>query len=62
MFRGTLNINTFIATLQFVNNCIIAAKIHTAEEIQAMTFDELITGRICKAYWKTRKDRTSTEE
>jgi hypothetical protein len=62
MFRGTLNINTFIATLQFVNNCIIAAKIHTAEEIQSMTFDELITGRICKSYWKTRKDRTSTEE
>lgn len=62
MFKGSLNINTFMATLQFVHNCIICAKEKTAEEIQHMEFEELITGRACKAYWKNRKDRVNTEE
>lgn len=62
MFKGTLNVNTFIATLQFVNNCIICAKEKSTREIQSMSFEDLITGRACKNYWKTRKDRTNTEE
>ena len=62
MFKGSLNINTFIATLQFVNNCIVCARERSAEEIQSMDFEELITGRCCKNYWKTRKDKFNTEE
>ena len=62
MFKGSLNINTFIATLQFVNNCIMCAKEKTGEEIQHMEFEDLITGRVCKNYWNTRKNRSSTEE
>lgn len=62
MFKGSLNIDTFMATLQFVHNCIVCAKEKTAEEIQQMEFEELITGRACKTYWKTRKNRINTEE
>lgn len=62
MFKGSLNIDTFMATLQFVHNCIMCAKEKNAEEIQSMKFEELITGRCCKAYWKNRKDRFNTEE
>lgn len=62
MFKGSLNIDTFMATLQFVHNCIVCAKEKTAEEIQHMEFEELITGRACKAYWKNRKNRVNTEE
>ena len=62
MFKGSLNINTFIATLQFVNNCIMCAKEKTGEEIQHMEFEDLITGRACKNYWNTRKNRINTEE
>lgn len=62
MFRGTLKIETFMATLQFVNNCIIAAKTKSAEEIQHMEFEELITGRTLTSYWKKRKGLSDTEE
>lgn len=43
MFRGTLNLNTFIATLQFVD--VFAKKcceISNLRELQAMTWDELV--------------------
>lgn len=62
MFRGTLRIETFMATLQFVNNCIIAAKTKSAEEIQHMEFEDLITGRALTSYWKKRKGLSDTEE
>ena len=62
MFRGTLKIETFMATLQFVNNCIIAAKTKSAEEIQHMEFEDLITGRTLTSYWKKRKGLSDTEE
>lgn len=61
MFRGTLNLNTFLATLQFVNNCIMCAKEKTAQEIQNMAFEELITGRALKAYWKSRVNTPFSE-
>ena len=62
MFRGTLKVDTFLATLQFVNNCIIAAKTKSAEEIQQMKFEELITGRTLTSYWRKRKGVSDTEE
>lgn len=51
MFRGTLNVDTFMATLQFVNNCILAAK-NSFEDVQNMKFEDIITGRTLKNYWK----------
>lgn len=62
MFKGTLNIDTFMATLQFVYNCIMSAKYKSFSEITAMKFEELITGRVCKKYWNKRKDLLNTEE
>ena len=62
MFKGTLNIDTFFATLQFVYNCILCAKQKTLEEIELMKFEDLITGRVCKKYWNRRKGITNTEE
>ena len=55
IFRGTLNVDTFMATLQFVNNCILAAK-RSFEEVQNMKFEELITGRTLKNYWKLHEN------
>lgn len=62
IFRGTLNVNTFIATLQFVNACIIIAKTKTEKEIKNMKFEELCTERTCHRYWYKMKDRIDTEE
>lgn len=41
IFKGTLNIDMFFKTLEFINNCIICAKIKTIEEIDKMNFKEL---------------------
>ena len=41
IFKGTLNIDVFFKTLEFINNCIICAKIKTIEEIDKMNFKEL---------------------
>ena len=62
MFRGSLNVNTVIATLQLVNNMVIASKEKTLEEIKAMKFEDLLTTRIQKAYWKRHSALPDTEE
>lgn len=62
IFRGTLNINTFIATLQFVNSCILTAKNKTEAEIRNMVFEDLCSDRTCKKYWSVIGKRVDTEE
>ena len=62
MFRGSLNVNTVIATLQLVNNMVVASKEKTLEEIKAMKFEDLLTTRIQKAYWKRHSALPDTEE
>jgi hypothetical protein len=62
MYRGTLNINTFIATIQLTNNMVIAAKNKTMQEVQQMKFDELLDGKILRKYWNRRKAIEDTEE
>lgn len=62
MFRGSLNVNTVLATLQLVNNMVIASKEKTLEEIKAMKFEDLLTTRIQKAYWKRHSALPDTEE
>ena len=54
MFKGTLKIDTFMAILEFVRNCILCAKNHTSVEIQKMDFEELLKGKYCKPYWDLR--------
>lgn len=62
MFKGSLNIETLMATLQFVNNCVLCAKTKSAEEIQSMTFEDLIIGKSCRNYWEKHKNSINTEE
>lgn len=62
MFKGSLNINTFIAILQFVQSCIICAKTKSPEEIQHMDFNELMNTRMLKNYWKKRVEKDRFEE
>lgn len=51
IFRGTLNINTFMATLELVNNMVVFSRDKSNEEIQHMQFEELLTTeRLCE-YW-----------
>lgn len=51
IFRGTLNIETFLATLELVHNIVCTAKYKTDEEIDNMTFEDLITGETMQSYW-----------
>ena len=62
MFKGSLNLETFFAVLQFVRNIIVVAKNKTTEELQELTFNDLIVGKECKSYWKIRSRYNNTEE
>lgn len=62
MFKGSLNLETFFAVLQFVRNIVVLAKNKTIEELQDLTFNDLIVGKECKAYWKIRSKYNNTEE
>lgn len=53
MFRGTLNINSFRAILEFVNSCVKIAKNNTTEEIQRMEFKDILTP-FAKKYYNSR--------
>ena len=65
IFRGTIKYNTFIATLQFVNNIVTTAKNKSIKYISNMEFEELInTPRLVK-YWEEAQARVAprnTEE
>ena len=57
MFKGTLNIDTFMATLQLCNELItIVKKVSCAEELAAIKWDDLIAGKECQEYWNKRKE------
>lgn len=62
MFRGTLNLNTIMATLQLVNNMAITAKNKTMEEIKAMRFEDLLTTTGQRKYWARHKAVADFEE
>lgn len=54
MFRGTLNYETYMCILEFVDSLVRTAKEKTSSELQAITFEEILHGR-CKRYYKARK-------
>lgn len=62
MFRGTLNLNTIMATLQLVNNMAITAKNKTMDEIKAMHFEDLLTTAGQRKYWARHKAVADFEE
>lgn len=62
MFRGTLNLNTIMATLQLVNNMAVVAKNKTMDEIKAMRFDDLLTTAGQRKYWARHKVVADFEE
>ena len=62
MFRGTLNINTFMATLDLVNAIVHAAKEKTPLELQTMSFTDLLTTDDAKAYYVSREAASKFED
>lgn len=54
IFRGTLNIETFYATLELVNNIMMVCKDHYNDNnfIDSLTFDDLLIGDNIKKYWQ----------
>lgn len=54
-FKGTLNVNTILATLQLVNNMVIVAKNKSLSEIQNMRFEDFLTTKYQKKYWERHK-------
>lgn len=62
MFRGTLNINTFMATLDLVNAMVHAAKEKTPLELQKMLFTDLLTTDDAKAYYASREAASKFED
>lgn len=58
MFRGTLNLNTYIATLQLCHNLVVMSKTITdPEKLQAVVWTDLLDTEELKTYWETVKDR-----
>lgn len=56
MFKGTLNINTYFATLEFVDKLTTMVKEHTIEELQRMSFEEFLTP-LALEYYNSRKNK-----
>lgn len=57
MFRGTLNIETFFATLQLVDTIVRYIKEHTNNDIQSLQFTDLLVTDELKTYWERVKNR-----
>lgn len=58
MFRGTLKLNTFIATLQLCHTLVMTAKnIESTEAIQSLKWEDMLQYDEIKAYWEEVKDR-----
>lgn len=62
MFKGTLNLDTFINTLQFVHNCIMCARNSDIKEIENMSFKDLLTTDSMINYFNRRNGIEGTEE
>lgn len=62
IFRGTLKYNTYIATLQMVNNIMLTARYKTAEYIANMSFEELLTTKRLKKYWEEAQARLAPRQ
>lgn len=61
MFRGTLNINTFMVTLELVDQFVHAAREKTLRELQQLTFEDLVP-EDAKEYYYTRLEMSKFED
>lgn len=61
MFKSTLNVDSFMCILEFVDRLIRTAKSASLAEIEKMSFEELLT-KNCAEYYKTRCDMKKFEE
>ena len=58
LFRGTLRLDTFFSTLQFVNTLVNKVKsIQSNEELQQVRWEDLLSTDDLKKYWERVKDR-----
>lgn len=58
IFRGTLRLETFIATLQLVDTIVKKCKsVKSAEELQSIKWEDLLIYDEIKNYWETVKNR-----
>ena len=57
IFKGTLNPSSFFATLELVNNICKFALSHTADEVNAMSWSDLLDGEEIADFWERVKDR-----
>ena len=58
LFRGTMNINTFIATLQLVDRMVrLVKEINDAEELQGIEWEDFLVTEELKKYWAKRTER-----
>ena len=55
LFRGTLNPDSFLATLELVNTIVCYSR--SDKSIDGMTWDDLLVTDRLKAYWETVKGR-----
>jgi hypothetical protein len=65
IFRGTLNYETFKATLQFVDNLARLVKKTTLAKLTSITFDDILNFKKypeLQSYWAKRKGGTLTED
>lgn len=65
IFRGTLNYETFKATLQFVDNLARLVKKTTLAKLTSITFDDILNFKKypeLQSYWAKRKSGTLTED
>lgn len=61
MFRSTLNIDTYMATLEFADKLVRTAKEKTVAELQAISFSDLLTKNAAK-YYQTRVSAKEFDE
>lgn len=54
MFKGTLNIESFMSILDFTYSLVTTVKNKTIEELQLMSFEDMLSTR-SKAYFRARK-------
>ena len=54
MFKGTLNVDTYMCTLELVNRLVHLAKEKTPYQISQLTFDDCLETEMTKNYFKAR--------
>lgn len=52
IFRGTLNIETFFASLELVSNFVNFARYKSTNELHSMKFEDMLTTPRLQSYWK----------